>query len=187
MPYTLAGRSVAFLVALVGIKRTEFLEPWRAVEEAGGTPELIAQSQDTLRAFDHDDQQVTMYVTAGIHDASVGNYTGLVLTGGGVDADTLHSDPHARRLIHEFFAAGRPVAAIGESVRTLVEADVVRGRRISCMSTLEGRLRDAGAECVDEQVVVDNALITSRNLDDVPAFCQKIVEEFGTVATLAEG
>lgn len=187
MSYTMVNRSVAFLVGLEGIKRFEFLEPWRAVEEAGGTPELIAQSQDLLRAFDRQDNQVTMYVKEGVHSVSAADYDGLVLTGGGVDADALHRDRHALRLVHEFLAEDKPVAAIGEAVRTLAEADVVRGRRISCPSTMVTGVRGAGAECVDEPVVVDNGLVTSGNLDDVPAFCNKLVEQFGSVTPLAAG
>lgn len=185
MPYTMQGRSVAFLVALEGIKRAEFIDPWRTVQDAGGTPDLIAQSPDMLRAFDHDDNQVTMRVKQGIHNASVDDYDGLVLTGGGVDPETLHADPRAMRLVSEFRAQGKPVAAIGESVRTLIKADVVRGRRVSAKDTLEAELRDAGAECVEEPVVVDNGLVTSRDLDDVAAFCQGLVEEFGRAAGLA--
>ncbi|MPZ66675.1 MAG: protease [Pseudonocardiaceae bacterium] len=176
---------MAFLVTLEGIKRAEFIEPWRAVQEVGGTPDLIAARPDMLRAFDDQDNQITMRVKQGTHDASVDAYDGLVLTGGGVDSETLHADPRAMRLVSEFVAQGKPVAAIGESVATLIKADVVRGRRVSTQPALEGELRDAGAECVAEPVVVDNGLVTSRNLDDVPAFCQGLVEEFGRVAGLA--
>lgn len=187
MAYTLVGRSVAFLVALEGIKRAEFLDPWRAVQEAGGTPKLIAQSQDLLRAFDHQDEQVTMQVDEGVHDTSAAHYDGLVLTGGGIDTDTLHQDPHALRLVKQFFDAGKPVAAIGESVRTLAEAGVVSGRQVSCRSALQDHLRQRGAECVDERVAVHNGVVTSSTIEDVPVFCQKLVEEFGRVASLATG
>ncbi len=184
MPYTMQGCSVVFLIALEGIKRAEFLDPWRAVQEAGGTPELMAARPDMLRAFDHEENQITMRVKQGTHDASADVYDGLVLTGSGVDSETLHADPHALRLVRDFIAQGKPVAAIGESVETLAKADVVRGRRVSVTPTFEAQLRDAGAECVEEQVVVDDGLVTSRNLDDVPAFCQKLVEEFGKETSL---
>lgn len=186
MAHTMQGRRIAFLVDPEGIKSTEFIGPWRAVQEAGGTPELLAENRELLRAFDEQNQQIAMLIDRVLMDADVDDYDGAVLTGGGIDS-TLHRVPQAVRLISEFVAAGRPVAAINESLRTLIAADVVRGRRISCASTLETVLRDAGADCVDENVVADNGLVTSRNLDDIPAFCRQLVETFGRVAPLNAG
>lgn len=184
MVHTMQGQRIAFMVAPRGIKRTEFTGPWQAVREAGATPHLLAEDREVLRVFDEQNVQQSMLIDEVLMDADVDDYDGVVLTGGGIDS-TLHEIPQAVQLVRQFVAAGKPMAAISESLRTLLNADVVRGRRISCPSTLETELRDAGAECVDENVVSDNGIVSSRNLDDVPAFCQQIVERFGRVAPLS--
>ncbi len=184
MTYTMSGRRIAFLVAPKGIKGTEFTEPWRAVQRAGGIPELVAEDRELLRTFDEENKQVTVLIDRVLMDADADDYDGVVLTAGGVDS-TLHRIPQAIQLVRDFVAAGKPVAATSESVRTLIAADVLRGRRVSCAAGLENELREAGAECVDEDVVTDYGLITSHNLRDVPAFCRQLVESFGRKAPLA--
>jgi protease I len=183
---TMYGQRIAFMVAPKGIKRTEFTGPWRAIQEAGGTPVLLAEDREVLRVFDEENNQHAMFIEKVLMDADADDYDGAVLTAGGVDS-TLHMIPQAVQLVSRFVASGKPVAAASESLRTLINADVVRGRRVSCASTLETHLREAGAECVDMDVVADDGLVTSRNLDQIPAFCQQIVERFGRVAPLAVG
>jgi protease I len=176
---TMPGRRVGFLVAPEGIKRTEFTTPWRAVQETGVQPELVAEIRDIVRAFDDQNQQWNMYVDKVFAQTDVDDYDGLVLTGGGFASDTLNTLPEALRLVREFVVdEDKPVGAIGQSVRTLSEAGAVSGRRISCAPDMEAGLRDAGAECVDEDVVVHDGLVTSRSVDAVDGFCRALVAEF---------
>ncbi|KAA9161823.1 type 1 glutamine amidotransferase [Amycolatopsis acidicola] len=173
----LAGKRVAFVVAPEGIEQVELTEPWRAVKEAGGTPELLSTQSGTVQAFDHLDKADTFPVDKVIGDASAGDYDGLVLPGGVANPDFLRTDKSAVSFVGEFFRQQKPVAAICHAPWTLVEADVVRGRRLTSWPSLQTDLRNAGAEWVDEEVVVDNGLVTSRNPHDLPAFCAKLVEE----------
>lgn len=177
MPTTLHGRRVAFLVAPEGIKQTELTEPWQAVQEAGGIPVLVAAKAEPVFAFDQRNHARTFHVDEVTASADVDEYAGLVLTGGGPDTDTLYTVPDAVRLVPEFFAQGKPVAAISHSSRTMIEAGLVRGRRMTSGPDLADELREAGADWVDEAVVVDQGLVTSRTRDDLPAFCEKLVEE----------
>jgi protease I len=174
----LQGKRIAFLVANEGIEQVELTEPWKAVEEAGGTPELIAPESGEAQAFNHLDKADTFKVdrTAGEADAS--DYDGLVLPGGVANPDNLRMHPEAVAFVRGFFEQAKPVGVICHGPWTLVEADVVRGRKITSWPSLQTDLRNAGANWVDEEVVVDEGLVSSRNPDDLPAFCAKIVEEF---------
>lgn len=177
MHNTLPGPRVAFLVAPGGMKRLELTEPWRALQEAGVQPELVAETRDLVRAFDDQNEHWTMLVDKVFPEADVDDYDGAVVVGGGMESETLYTLPDALRLVAKFVAQNKPVAAIGHSMRTLIEADVVSGRRISCVPELRTKMRDAGAECLDDAVVVDDGLLTSRNLGDVTAFCRNLVEK----------
>lgn len=179
MATTLHGRRVAFLVAPEGIKQTELTEPWRAVEEAGGTPVLVAATTEPVFAFDHQNNGRTFHVDEVTASANVDDYDGLVLAGGGPDSDTLRTVPDAVHLVDKFVSRGRPVAAISASPRTLIEAGLARGRRMTSGPNLADEVRNAGADWVDDAVVVDQGLVTSRTRDDLPAFCDKLVEEIG--------
>jgi protease I len=177
MANELSGRTVAFLVAHEGIEQVELTEPWNAVEEAGGTPKLVSPQPGKVQAFNHLDKADTFPVDETSDTADPGDYDGLVLPGGVANPDALRMDASAVRFIRGFFDADKPVAAICHAPWTLVEADVVRGRTMTSWPSLQTDLRNAGATWVDEEVVVDNGLVTSRNPDDLKAFCAKMVEE----------
>jgi deglycase len=173
----LAGKRVAFVVAPEGVEQVELTEPWEAVKGAGGQPELVSTSAGTIQAFNHLDKAETFTVDKVVTDASPDDYDGLVLPGGVANPDLLRTVPEAVRFVREFFAQEKPVAAICHAPWTLVEADVVRGRRLTSWPSLQTDLRNAGAEWVDQEIVVDGGLVTSRKPDDLPAFCGKLVEE----------
>jgi protease I len=177
MANELSGRTIAFLVAHEGIEQVELTEPWKAVEEAGGTPKLVSPQPGKVQAFNHLDKADTFPVDETSDTADPGDYDGLVLPGGVANPDALRMDASAVRFIRAFFDADKPVAAICHAPWTLVEADVVRGRTMTSWPSLQTDLRNAGATWVDEEVVVDNGLVTSRNPDDLKAFCAKMVEE----------
>ncbi|MBO4271594.1 type 1 glutamine amidotransferase domain-containing protein [Microbispora triticiradicis] len=177
------GRTIAFLVAPEGIEQVELTEPWKAVEQAGGTPKLISTQQGRVQAFNHLDKADTFPVDAVAGDVSASGFDGLVLPGGVANPDFLRTKPEAVRFVKEFFDAGKPVAAICHAPWTLVEADVVRERTLTSWPSLRTDLRNAGATWVDKEVVVctggPNTLVTSRKPDDLKAFCQAAVDAFG--------
>ncbi|WP_156756240.1 type 1 glutamine amidotransferase domain-containing protein [Actinokineospora pegani] len=178
----LADRKIAFLVAPEGIEQVELTEPWKAVEQQGATPVLVSTDSGEVQAFNHLDKADTFTVDQVVDGADVSGFDALVLPGGVANPDFLRTDPDAVRFIARFFAMGKPVAAICHAPWTLIEADVVRGRRLTSWPSLQTDLRNAGAEWVDEEVVVDesgpSALVTSRNPGDLPRFCEKLVEVF---------
>jgi protease I len=175
---TLRGRKVAFLVAPEGFEQVELTEPWKAVTEAGGTPELVSTSSGAAQGFNHLDKADTFTVDRVVSDVSGADYDALVLPGGVANPDFLRTEPGAVSFARGFFEQGKPVAVICHGPWTLIEADVVRGRRITSWPSLATDLRNAGAEWVDEQVVTDRGLVSSRKPDDLPAFCATLVEEF---------
>ena len=175
----LSGKTVAFLVATEGIEQVELTEPWLAVEKAGGTPKLLSTESGTVQAFHHLDAGDTFGVDELVGAAEVAAYDGLVLPGGVANPDALRMDEDAVAFVKEFVESGKPVAAICHASWTLIEADVVRGKRLTSWPSLQTDLRNAGAEWVDEEVVVDGNLVTSRNPDDLPAFNEKLVELIG--------
>ena len=154
----LDGKTVAFIAA-DGVEQVELTEPWKAVEEAGGTPELISIQEGEIQGFEHLDKADTFQAKRAASEADVDDYDGLVLPGGVANPDFLRADEDVVGFIRRFFEEGKPVAAICHGPWTLVEAD------------------NAGGEWVDEEVHVDGGLVTSRNPDDLPAFCDKLVEE----------
>ena len=172
----LDGKTIAFL-ATEGVEQVELTEPWRAVEEAGGTPELISLEAGHVQAFNHLDKADTFPVDHAVGDADASRYDGLVLPGGVANPDFLRADPDAVAFVRAFFEAGRPVAAICHGPWTLVEADVVRDRTLTSWPSIKTDIQNAGGEWVDEEVVVDSGLVTSRKPDDLKAFCGKVVEE----------
>jgi protease I len=174
----LQGKRIAFLVATEGIEQVELTEPWKAVQDAGGTPELISTESGEVQAFNHLDKADTFKVDRTVDEADPSEYDGLVLPGGVANPDNLRMHPAAVAFARGFFEQGKPVGAICHAPWTLIEADVLRGRTITSWPSLQTDLRNAGANWVDEEVVVDEGLVSSRNPDDLPAFCAKIVEEF---------
>ena len=178
----LSGKTVAFLVAPEGIEQAELTEPWRAVQDAGGTPRLISTAPGDVQAYHHLDKGDSFPVEVVVTDADVTSYDGLVLPGGVANPDFLRTQPEAVAFVTSFVTAGKPIAAICHAAWTLIEADVVSGRRLTSWPSLQTDLRNAGAEWVDEEVVTDRSagsvLVTSRNPDDLPAFTHAFVEVF---------
>jgi protease I len=173
----LSGKKIAFLVANEGIEQVELERPWQAVEQAGGQPVLLAPEAGEAQAFDHLDKADTFEVDGVVGAANAADFDGLVLPGGVANPDNLRTDEDAVAFIRSFFEDGKPVAAICHAPWTLIEAGVVDGRKLTSFPSLRTDLRNAGAEWVDEEVVVDAGLVTSRNPDDLDAFCDKLVEE----------
>ena len=173
----LAGKRVAFMTANEGVEQVELERPWAAVEEAGGTSELIAPEEGEVQAFHHLEKGDTFDVDTAIGDADPGDYDALVLPGGVANPDNLRTHEDAVDFVRSFFDSGKPVAAICHAPWTLIEADVVEGRTVTSWPSLRTDLQNAGAEWVDEEVVVDEGLVTSRKPDDLDAFCAKMVEE----------
>ena len=174
----LRGKTIAFLVATEGIEQVELTEPWKAVEQAGGTPELISLEEGEIQGFNHYDKGDTFKVDKTVEEASASDYDALVLPGGVGNPDTLRGDENAVAFVREFFEQAKPVGAICHGPWMLVEAGVVRGRKVTSWPTLQTDIRNAGGEWVDEEVVVDQGLVTSRKPDDLDAFNAKAIEEF---------
>ncbi len=174
----LDGKTIAFLVAPEGIEQVELTEPWKAVEDAGGAPELVSTESGEVQAFNHLDKADTFTVDKVVADADASDYDGLVLPGGVANPDILRMDEGAVGFVRDFFEQAKPVGVICHGPWTLVEADVLKGRTITSWPSLRTDIRNAGGNWVDEEVVVDQGLVSSRNPDDLPAFCAKIVEEF---------
>jgi protease I len=173
----LNGMKVAVL-ATDGVEQVELDRPWQALEEAGAEPELVSLDGGSITAFNHVDKGDKKQVDAVVSSADPDAYGALVLPGGVINGDFVRADADAVAFVTAFFEAGKPVAAICHAGWVLAEADVVKGRRMTSWPSLQTDLRNAGAEWVDEEVVVDGNLITSRNPDDLDAFNAAIVEEF---------
>jgi protease I len=178
MSAELEGKKIAFLVANEGAEQVELTEPMKAVKGAGAEVELLALEAGEVQAFDHLDKADTFTAGKAVAEADAGEYDGLVLPGGVANPDNLRTDGDAVEFVRAFFAAGKPVGAICHAPWTLIEAGVVEGRRLTSFPSLETDLRNAGAEWVDEEVVTDQGLVTSRKPDDLAAFNAKIIEEF---------
>jgi deglycase len=178
MANELQGKRIAFLAA-DGVEQVELTEPWTAVENAGAEPQLLSIKKGEIQGFQHLDKADTFPVDKVVSEADAADYEGLVLPGGVANPDFLRTDEDAVQFVRSFFEQGKPVGVICHGPWTLVEADVVRGRRITSWPSLRTDIRNAGGNWVDEEVVVDAGLVSSRKPDDLPAFCAKIVEEFG--------
>ncbi len=174
----LRGKRIAFLVANEGVEQVELTEPLEAVREAGAEVDLLAPEASDVQAFNHLDKGDTFTPDRAVGDADAGDYDGLVLPGGVANPDQLRTEPEAIEFVRAFFEAGKPVGAICHAPWTLVEADVVQGRTLTSWPSLQTDLRNAGAKWVDEEVHVDQGLVSSRKPDDLEAFNAKIVEEF---------
>src|SRR5215212_1539073 len=173
----LNGMKVAVL-ATDGVEQVELDRPWQALEEAGAEPELVSLGGGAITAYDHIDKGETRKVDAVVSTADPDAFGALVLPGGVINGDFVRADADAVAFVKAFFDAGKPVAAICHAPWVLAEADVVKGRRMTSWPSLQTDLRNAGAEWVDEEVVVDGNLVTSRKPDDLDAFDAAIVEQF---------
>jgi protease I len=177
MAQTLKGKRIAIL-ATNGFEESELTEPLRALKDEGAMAEVIAPGGGTIQGMRHKERGQQVKVDRPLADAKAGDYAGLVLPGGVANPDELRMNPDAVAFVKQFFDAAKPVAAICHGPWTLIEADAVRGRTVTSWPSLKTDLRNAGAQWVDREVVVDNGLVTSRKPDDLPAFCKKMVEEF---------
>ncbi len=182
MTSQLSGKTIAFLVAPEGIEQLELTEPWKAVQDAGGTPRLLSTATGTVQAFHHLDKGDTFDVDAVVTPSEVSSYDGLVLPGGVANPDFLRTQPDAVAFVQGFAAAGKPVAVICHGSWTLVEAGVLRGKTLTSWPSLQTDIRNAGGSWVDESVHVctENGftLVSSRNPDDLPAFDAGLVDVF---------
>ena len=178
MAGTLEGKKIAFLVANEGVEQVELTEPWAEARRQGAQTDLIAPDAGEVQAFNHLDKGDRFPVDRTVADVSADDYDALVLPGGVANPDNLRSDEDAVAFARAFFDQHKPVAAICHAPWTLVEADVVRDRTLTSWPSVQTDIRNAGGNWVDEEVVVDQGLVTSRNPDDLPAFCEKLVEEF---------
>ena len=176
---TLSGKTIAILIAPRGTEDPEFAKPKAAVEAAGGTVTVISLETGEAQTVNNDLDPGSSYtVDKAIGDVAAADFDGLVIPGGTVGADKLRGSDAVVAFVRDFFAAGKSVAAICHAPWTLIEADQLQGRTLTSYPTLATDIRNAGGNWVDQEVVVDKGLVTSRNPDDLPAFCAKLVEEF---------
>jgi protease I len=177
MADTLNGKKVA-IVATDGVEQVELVEPRKALEQAGAQVELVSIEAGEFQGFNHLEKADTFTADKAAKDANSDDYDALMLPGGVANPDALRTHPDVVAFIRSFFEAGKPVAAICHAPWSLVEADVVRGRTLTSWPSLQTDIRNAGGNWVDAEVHVDNGLVTSRKPDDIPAFNDKMVEEF---------
>jgi protease I len=173
----LQGKKIAILVE-DGFEQVELLEPRKALDEAGAKTVVVSPRKDRVKGWNHTEWGQEVKVDQPLDQARAEDFDGLLLPGGVMNPDHLRANQKAVDFVKAFFAAGKPVAAICHGPWTLIEADVVRGRTITSYPSIRTDLRNAGARWVDQEVVVDNGLVTSRNPQDIPAFNRKMVEEF---------
>lgn len=177
MTNELSGKRIAF-VAADGVEQIELTEPWDAVKGAGAEVHLLSVSSDAIQGFNHLDKGDTFPVDKTVADADASDYDGLVLPGGVANPDFLRTDTDTVDFVRAFFEQHKPVSAICHAPWTLIEAGVLSGRTVTSWPSLQTDIRNAGATWVDEEVVVDEGLTTSRKPDDLKAFCAKTIEEF---------
>jgi protease I len=183
MSNRLQGKKIAIL-ATDGVEKVELEEPRAALEGEGAVVELLSLESGEIQARNHDLEPAgTILVDRTVADASVDDFDGLVLPGGTVNPDKLRLDSSAVAFVGDFVTSGKPVAAICHGPLTLVEAAVVAGRRMTSYPSIRTDLRNAGAQVVDEEVVVDGNLITSRSPSDLPAFCAAVIEQLAHAVT----
>jgi protease I len=173
----LQGKRIAFL-ATDGVEQVEYTEPRKALEDAGAACELVSPKTDQIQGFNHLQPADTFPVEANLDQADPNLYDAMVQPGGVANPDFLRMDPRAVRFMRAFFDAGKPVGVICHGPWMLIEADQVRGRTVTSWPSLRTDLRNAGANWVDQEVVTDRGVTTSRKPDDIPAFCARLIEEF---------
>jgi protease I len=174
--HSIAGKKVAFLLT-DGVEQIELTSPWQAVKDAGGEPTLVAPKSGKRQGFNGTGKGDTIDVDLTVAEANAADFDALVLPGGVVNADHLRVDKDAQNFARAFFEQHKPVASICHGPWLLIDAGVIRGRNVTSYHTLQTDLRNAGANWSDEEVVVDQGLVTSRKPEDLPAFNSKVVEE----------
>ena len=175
----LKGKKIAFLAA-DAFEESELTKPWEALEEAGAQLELISLQEGKITALDEEKLKAakSLKVDKTVEEVSAADYDGLVLPGGVANPDKLRADENAVNFVRDFFEQGKPVGAVCHGPWTLVEAGVVRGRTLTSYPSIQTDIRNAGGKWVDEEVHVDQGLVTSRKPDDLDAFSKKLIEEF---------
>jgi protease I len=173
----LDGKKIAIL-ATDGVEQVELVEPRKALEDAGATTELVSFEEGDIQGFDHLDHADKLKVDRTLSDVSADDYDGLLIPGGVANGDFLRADEDAVKFTADFAKAHKPIAAICHAPWVLVEAGIVKGRTITSFPSLATDVRNAGGTWVDEEVHVDQGLVTSRKPDDLPAFNAKAIEEF---------
>src|SRR5437868_1084684 len=188
MARTLEGKKVAILVAN-GFEQVEMTKPRAALDEAGAETKIVSLKSGQIQGMNHADKGDKFDVDLTLDEARPENFDALMVPGGLINPDALRSDKRALDFARHFFEAGKPVAAICHGPQVLISADLVRGRKMTSWPAIEADMRNAGANWVNEEVVVDNGLVTSRKPDDIPAFNRKMIEEFaeGRHAAAAAG
>jgi protease I len=182
MANELQGKRIAILAA-DGVEKVELVQPRAAVEGAGARTEVLSLKAGEIQARDHDLEPAgTVAVDRAVAEATVAEFDGLILPGGTVNPDKLRMDSSAVSFVREFVESGKPVAAICHGPWTLVEAGVAAGRTLTSYASIRTDLRNAGANVVDEEVVVDGNLITSRSPSDLPAFCSTVIQQLAHAA-----
>jgi protease I len=174
---SLKGKRIA-IVAADMVERVELIEPRKALEEAGATTELISLKPGEIKTFNHFDPAESEQVDKAVEEVDASDYDALMIPGGVGNPDQLRGDENMVAFVRDFFEQGKPVAAICHAPWVLIDAGVVRGRTMTSWPTVGTDLRNAGANWVDKEVVVDGGLVTSRKPDDIPAFNKKMIEEF---------
>lgn len=173
----LKGKTVAIL-ATDGFEQSELFEPKRALEEAGADVRIVSLKTGEIKGWDKKDWGQSIKVDMTVDAAEAEEFDGLVLPGGVMNPDKLRASEDVVTFVKDFVSSGKPIAAICHGPWTLIEADAVRGRQMTSFNSIKSDLINAGAEWIDQEVVTDNGLVTSRTPDDLPAFCKKMVEEF---------
>lgn len=178
MAEDLKGKRIAFLTANEGVEQVELTQPLEAIKQAGAEVELLALEAGEIQAYNHLDKADTFHAEKAVSDADPSDYDGLVLPGGVANGDFLRMDKDAVEFIRRFVEADKPVGAICHGPWVLIEAGVAKGRTLTSFPSLQTDIRNAGGTWVDEEVHVDKGLVTSRKPDDIPAFNEKLIEEF---------
>jgi protease I len=178
MSNELKGKRIAILVT-DGFEQVEMTKPRQALDDAGANTEIVSPAKGQVQGWNHDEKADKFKVDVDLNSARTDNYDALLLPGGVMNPDQLRMIPKAVEFAKSFFTAGKPVASICHGPWLLVEADVVRGRTVTSWPSVKTDLKNAGANWVDQEVVTENGLVTSRKPDDIPAFNRKMIEEFG--------